>query len=55
MKIRITILSDNLVGHESASGEHGFSAFIDADEGNYLFDTGRGPTVMAILSSWLGT
>jgi 7,8-dihydropterin-6-yl-methyl-4-(beta-D-ribofuranosyl)aminobenzene 5'-phosphate synthase len=47
MKLRITILSENLVGNLVGSGEHGFSAFIETDEGNYPFDTGRGHTVVA--------
>jgi 7,8-dihydropterin-6-yl-methyl-4-(beta-D-ribofuranosyl)aminobenzene 5'-phosphate synthase len=47
MKWRITILSDNLVGRENGFGEHGFSAFIETEEGNYLFDTGRGHTVVS--------
>ena len=46
MKTRITILSENLVGRLVGSGEHGFSAFIETDEGNYLFDTGGGRTVV---------
>jgi 7,8-dihydropterin-6-yl-methyl-4-(beta-D-ribofuranosyl)aminobenzene 5'-phosphate synthase len=46
MKTRITILSENLVGRLVGSGEHGFSAFIEIDEGNYLFDTGGGRTVV---------
>jgi 7,8-dihydropterin-6-yl-methyl-4-(beta-D-ribofuranosyl)aminobenzene 5'-phosphate synthase len=46
MKARITILSENLVGRLVGSGEHGFSAFIETDGGNYLFDTGGGRTVV---------
>jgi 7,8-dihydropterin-6-yl-methyl-4-(beta-D-ribofuranosyl)aminobenzene 5'-phosphate synthase len=46
MKTRITILSENLVGRTAGLGEHGFSAFIETDEGNYLFDTGGGRTVV---------
>jgi 7,8-dihydropterin-6-yl-methyl-4-(beta-D-ribofuranosyl)aminobenzene 5'-phosphate synthase len=46
MKARITILSENLVGRLVGSGEHGFSAFIETDVGNYLFDTGGGRTVV---------
>jgi 7,8-dihydropterin-6-yl-methyl-4-(beta-D-ribofuranosyl)aminobenzene 5'-phosphate synthase len=34
------------VGRLVGSGEHGFSAFIETDEGNYLFDTGGGRTVV---------
>ena len=46
MKTRITILSENLVGRAMGSGEHGFAAFIETEEGNYLFDTGGGRTVV---------
>jgi len=28
------------------SGEHGFSAFIETNEGNYLFDTGSGHSIV---------
>ena len=47
MKTRITILCENLVGKLIGSGEHGFSAFIETDQGNYLFDTGNGHSVIA--------
>jgi 7,8-dihydropterin-6-yl-methyl-4-(beta-D-ribofuranosyl)aminobenzene 5'-phosphate synthase len=46
MKIRITVLCENLVGRLVGSGEHGFSAFIETDHGNYLFDTGSGHSVV---------
>lgn len=46
MKTRITILCENLVGKLIGSGEHGFSAFIETDQGNYLFDTGRGHSIV---------
>ena len=46
MKVRITILSENMVGRQVGAGEHGFSAFIETDGGNYLFDTGGGRTVV---------
>jgi 7,8-dihydropterin-6-yl-methyl-4-(beta-D-ribofuranosyl)aminobenzene 5'-phosphate synthase len=46
MKTRITILCENLVGHLVGSGEHGFSAFIEMDKGNYLFDTGSGSSIV---------
>lgn len=45
MAIRITILCENLVGRRMGLGEHGFSAFIETDRGNYLFDTGEGRTI----------
>jgi 7,8-dihydropterin-6-yl-methyl-4-(beta-D-ribofuranosyl)aminobenzene 5'-phosphate synthase len=47
MKTRITILCDNLVGKLIGSGEHGFSAFVETDGGNYLFDTGSGHSIVA--------
>jgi len=47
MGIRITILCENLVGHLVGSGEHGFSVFIETEQGNYLFDTGSGHSVVA--------
>jgi 7,8-dihydropterin-6-yl-methyl-4-(beta-D-ribofuranosyl)aminobenzene 5'-phosphate synthase len=47
MKTRITILCENLVGIRVGSGEHGFSAFIETDRGNYLFDTGNGHGIVA--------
>jgi len=34
------------VGRTLGAGEHGFSAFIETGEGNYLFDTGGGRTVV---------
>jgi len=46
MKTRITILCENLVGCLVGSGEHGFSAFIETDNGNYLFDTGSGRSIV---------
>jgi len=46
VKTRITILCENLVGRLVGSGEHGFSAFIETDNGNYLFDTGSGRSIV---------
>jgi 7,8-dihydropterin-6-yl-methyl-4-(beta-D-ribofuranosyl)aminobenzene 5'-phosphate synthase len=46
MKIRITTLSENLIGKRIGLGEHGYSAFIEMDETNYLFDTGSGHSVV---------
>jgi 7,8-dihydropterin-6-yl-methyl-4-(beta-D-ribofuranosyl)aminobenzene 5'-phosphate synthase len=46
MKIKITVLCENLVGKLVGSGEHGFSAFIETEEGNYLFDTGTGRSIV---------
>ena len=45
--MKITILCENLVGKLVGAGEHGFSAFIEMNEGNYLFDTGSGPSIVA--------
>ena len=47
MEMKITILSENTVGRRVGSGEHGFSAFIEMNRGNYLFDTGNGHSVVA--------
>jgi 7,8-dihydropterin-6-yl-methyl-4-(beta-D-ribofuranosyl)aminobenzene 5'-phosphate synthase len=44
---RLTILTDNTVPERSdALGEHGFAAFLETEKGNYLFDTGKGKTVV---------
>jgi 7,8-dihydropterin-6-yl-methyl-4-(beta-D-ribofuranosyl)aminobenzene 5'-phosphate synthase len=43
----LTILTDNVVpGRSEATGEHGFCAYIETDQGNILFDTGKGKTVV---------
>ena len=43
MKIRVTILCENSASPPlPVLGEHGFAAFIETDQGNYLFDTGQG-------------
>jgi 7,8-dihydropterin-6-yl-methyl-4-(beta-D-ribofuranosyl)aminobenzene 5'-phosphate synthase len=47
MALKITILCENTVGRLIGSGEHGFSAFIETDRGNYLFDTGNGHSVIS--------
>jgi 7,8-dihydropterin-6-yl-methyl-4-(beta-D-ribofuranosyl)aminobenzene 5'-phosphate synthase len=47
MKLKITILCENSVGKMIGSGEHGFSAFIETDQGNYLFDTGNGHAIVS--------
>jgi 7,8-dihydropterin-6-yl-methyl-4-(beta-D-ribofuranosyl)aminobenzene 5'-phosphate synthase len=47
MKGKITVLCENTVGQLIGWGEHGFSAFIETDQGNYLFDTGSGHSVVA--------
>ena len=44
---KLTILVDNVVpGKSRFIGEHGFSIFVETDAGNYLFDTGRGKTII---------
>jgi 7,8-dihydropterin-6-yl-methyl-4-(beta-D-ribofuranosyl)aminobenzene 5'-phosphate synthase len=47
MKTKITVLCENLVGRLVGVGEHGFSAFVETDRGDYLFDTGSGHSVVA--------
>ncbi len=47
MKAKITILCDNLVGRFVGLGEHGFSAFVETGQGNYLFDTGSGHSIVS--------
>jgi 7,8-dihydropterin-6-yl-methyl-4-(beta-D-ribofuranosyl)aminobenzene 5'-phosphate synthase len=43
---KLTILVDNVVpGKSRLIGEHGFSIFVETDDGNFLFDTGRGKTI----------
>ena len=44
---RLTILTGNTVPERSdALGEHGFAAFLETEKGNFLFDTGKGKTVV---------
>jgi 7,8-dihydropterin-6-yl-methyl-4-(beta-D-ribofuranosyl)aminobenzene 5'-phosphate synthase len=40
--LKITVLCDNVVGNIRGVGEHGFAAYVETAEGNYLFDTGSG-------------
>jgi len=43
----ITILSDNSVpGHSDTIAEHGFAALVETEEGSFLFDTGKGKTII---------
>jgi 7,8-dihydropterin-6-yl-methyl-4-(beta-D-ribofuranosyl)aminobenzene 5'-phosphate synthase len=42
--MKITILCENSIGKRVGAGEHGFSAFIETEEGSFLFDTGSGPS-----------
>lgn len=47
MGIRITILSENSTQVPfGVTAEHGFSAFIETDQGNFLFDTGQGKVLL---------
>jgi len=47
IKGRLTIIADNIVvGKVESLGEHGFSVYLETDKGVYLFDTGRGKTVV---------
>lgn len=47
VKGRLTVLTDNVVpGRSEAIGEHGFSAYVETQQGNLLFDTGKGKTVV---------
>ena len=46
MKMKITIICENTVGRRVGLGEHGFSALIETGQGNYLFDTGSGRSVV---------
>jgi len=44
--MRITIICENTVGRLIGLGEHGFSALIETEQKNYLFDTGSGHSVV---------
>ena len=47
LKGRLTVLADNCVAERVDSlGEHGFSVYVETNGGNYLFDTGRGKTII---------
>ena len=49
--MRLTIICDNTVGRPiPAIGEHGFACFIESPEHNWLFDTGRGHSLLHNLS-----
>jgi 7,8-dihydropterin-6-yl-methyl-4-(beta-D-ribofuranosyl)aminobenzene 5'-phosphate synthase len=47
MKMKVTVLCENSVGRLIGSGEHGFSTFVETDQGNYLFDTGSGHSIVS--------
>ncbi len=44
---KITVLCENTVGQLIGSGEHGFSVYIETKDGNFLFDTGNGHSVVS--------
>ena len=44
--MKVTILCENTVGQRVGLGEHGFSILIETGHANYLFDTGRGDSVV---------
>ena len=52
MKARITVLCENTVGALVGTGEHGFSAFIETEAGDYLFDTGNGLSIIRNALLW---
>jgi 7,8-dihydropterin-6-yl-methyl-4-(beta-D-ribofuranosyl)aminobenzene 5'-phosphate synthase len=52
VKARITVLCENTVGARIGTGEHGFSAFVETDKGNYLFDTGNGFSIIRNALLW---
>jgi 7,8-dihydropterin-6-yl-methyl-4-(beta-D-ribofuranosyl)aminobenzene 5'-phosphate synthase len=52
MTARVTVLCENTVGARVGTGEHGFSAFIETEAGNYLFDTGNGFSIIRNTLLW---
>lgn len=47
MKGKITILCENCVFRNvGAIAEHGWAVFIETDQGNFLFDTGQGKSIV---------
>lgn len=46
MECRITVLCENTVPSPGLLGEHGFAAYVETPEGNILFDTGQGFTLI---------
>ena len=47
MKGKVTILCENCVfGNIGAIAEHGWAVFIETDQGNFLFDTGQGKSIV---------
>ncbi|MBW2689088.1 MAG: MBL fold metallo-hydrolase [Deltaproteobacteria bacterium] len=48
MTIRLTILCENSVARPfGLLGEHGFACYLETPDGNYLFDTGQGQTLIS--------
>jgi 7,8-dihydropterin-6-yl-methyl-4-(beta-D-ribofuranosyl)aminobenzene 5'-phosphate synthase len=50
MGVHLTILCENTVERVHPTGllgEHGFACYLQTDQGNYLFDTGGGQTLLA--------
>lgn len=47
MELKVTILCENTVfTNIGAIAEHGWAAFIETDQGNFLFDTGQGKALI---------
>ncbi len=47
MAINLTILCENSVARPfGVLGEHGFACYLETPQGNYLFDTGQGNTII---------
>ncbi|MDD2337365.1 MAG: MBL fold metallo-hydrolase [Geobacteraceae bacterium] len=48
MALCLTILCENSVAKPfGLLGEHGFACYLETPQGNYLFDTGQGPTLVS--------
>ncbi len=47
MKVKATILCENCVFHNvGAIAEHGWAVYVEAEYGNFLFDTGQGKAII---------
>lgn len=52
MTLQLAIVCENTVGRPiSACGEHGFACLVQTCDGNWLFDTGSGATLLANLAA----
>jgi 7,8-dihydropterin-6-yl-methyl-4-(beta-D-ribofuranosyl)aminobenzene 5'-phosphate synthase len=52
MTVRLTIVCENTVGRPLAVlGEHGFACFVETPSGRWLFDTGRGESLLPNLET----